>query len=584
MLEKFVERFDGWFNALTGLGTSRDKIEHSSYCPSRTIGDDELSSLFTSDDLAKKLVTMRNNEMLRKGYRIESDSVTLPTLLRERAAELGYDQALLEAMNLGKLYGGSLLILGIDGNPSEPVAKINDISYINVVDRRDAQPVAVFDNPLTIEFNKPSQYRLMNGSIVHADRCQRFGGSYTEPRRKRALNGWDVSILQDAYTILSIMGQSWQAVANMLVSASEGVFKIKDLMRLIAEDKSDTLEKRMILVSMQRSAARDLMLDADGEDYHREQIAFQGIASILEIMMMRLAALADVPVTKLFGRAPAGLNATGDADIRLYYDSVETEQKNKLHPVLLRFYQMLAQSSGLTDKFTIEFNSLWSADPKTEAETAKLQSETDATYHEIGVLEANEIRQSRFGVNAGQGIVLDVELDEPTTEPTTEPIEPVEQKEEPVGTVALTATTTSEVLTLNEVRASLPVPHVAWGKDPGQDPADGYLPVFAFKAKQQAVFAPQPAIQTDALSIHELTVEQAAESVDRKMFEDDAPSKIAQWSRLSDEDKKANNPPQWVLDEDCWEKAKGVADKTDPSDYWSFVAWLYVYHFSCEVS
>lgn len=41
-------------------------------------------------------------------------------------------------------------------------------------------------------------------------------------------------------------------------------------------------------------------------------------------------------MTKLFGRAPAGMNATGESDLQNYYDYVDTLRESVLAPILRR--------------------------------------------------------------------------------------------------------------------------------------------------------------------------------------------------------------------------------------------------------
>jgi len=34
-------------------------------------------------------------------------------------------------------------------------------------------------------------------------------------------------------------------------------------------------------------------------------------------------------------------------------------------------------------------------------------------------------------------------------------------------------------------------------------------------------------------------------------------------------------PADWVVDEDIWERAKEIADESDPDNYWAFVTYMY---------
>src|SRR5690606_930445 len=46
---------------------------------------------------------------------------------------------------------------------------------------------------------------------------------------------------------------------------------------------------------------------------------FTGINDIYESFMLDVSGAAQIPVTKLFGRSPAGFQATGESDLRNYY-------------------------------------------------------------------------------------------------------------------------------------------------------------------------------------------------------------------------------------------------------------------------
>jgi hypothetical protein len=74
--------------------------------------------------------------------------------------------------------------------------------------------------------------------------------------------------------------------------------------------------------------------------------------------MMDLAGAAEMPVTKLFGRSPAGLNATGESDMQNYYDSIEEKQEAYLSPILDKLLPVMACSEwgGVPDDMDWEFN------------------------------------------------------------------------------------------------------------------------------------------------------------------------------------------------------------------------------------
>jgi phage-related protein (TIGR01555 family) len=99
------------------------------------------------------------------------------------------------------------------------------------------------------------------------------------------------------------------------------------------------------------------ILDAkDGMETH--QYTFAGLDKVYENFMMDIAGASEYPITKLFGRSPAGLNATGDSDMQNYYDSVEQKQETHLRPVIEKLLPVICLSvlGDTIDDIEIKFN------------------------------------------------------------------------------------------------------------------------------------------------------------------------------------------------------------------------------------
>lgn len=85
------------------------------------------------------------------------------------------------------------------------------------------------------------------------------------------------------------------------------------------------------------------LINAD-DRFETQQITFSGLDKVLETFMLDLAGAAGIPVTKLFGRAPAGMNATGESDLQNYYDSTEEMQESELRPIFDRLLPVMCMS------------------------------------------------------------------------------------------------------------------------------------------------------------------------------------------------------------------------------------------------
>src|SRR5690348_1377510 len=103
------------------------------------------------------------------------------------------------------------------------------------------------------------------------------------------------------------------------------------------------------------------------------------------------------------GKGVAGLSATGDSDIRLFYDKIKSDQNKFLTPVLTRLCRLIMLSkNGPTngvelEGWKIQYNPLWQMN---ETETANYRftvAQTDQIYLNTGTLDPSEVAASRFG-------------------------------------------------------------------------------------------------------------------------------------------------------------------------------------------
>jgi hypothetical protein len=102
------------------------------------------------------------------------------------------------------------------------------------------------------------------------------------------------------------------------------------------------------------------------------------------------------------GQAPAGLNATGESDVRWFYDSIKAQQNTVLRPAINKLVQLAFHALKIPEpaNWTIRFNPLWQMTEEQQAAIRKTQAETDAIYINAGVVTPEEIALSRFGGDA----------------------------------------------------------------------------------------------------------------------------------------------------------------------------------------
>lgn len=326
-------------------------------------------------------------------------------------ANLGLRPRFVEASIFGGLYGGGLLIVGADDgrDMATPLQEdeIKTIRYLSWIDRRFIF-AATWYAQIGPKYGEVETWEIVNpfggqsNTRVHETRCIRFDGAPVDFLMRRRLLGWSLSRLQAPYDVMRAFDTSFQSVANLMSDMSQAVMKINGLAQLISNDEK-TLNTRMAMVDRSRSTARMLYLDAENEEFKREPTPMTGVADTMQMLMLRVSAAAREPVALLFGREPAGLNATGDADFRRFYDTVHGDQKNDLEPRLRRIYSLIClakdgPTGGKLPQHGLEFvwHKLYEPSELEQSTIRWNMAQADDKYIQNKTLFPEEVAVSRF--------------------------------------------------------------------------------------------------------------------------------------------------------------------------------------------
>ncbi len=176
--------------------------------------------------------------------------------------------------------------------------------------------------------------------------------------------------------------------------------KLKDLSELAASDDLKALYQRLDAIILAQSTMNVMLLDADSEEYGRSATPITGLSDIHERYQARLSHAARIPQTVLFGQAPSGLDATGESDIRLYYDRISAMRRFEVAQDVKKLATLCLRAkgspvAGKDIKFDVFWPALWEATALERAQTRKHQAEADFILTQIGAFTAAEIRETR---------------------------------------------------------------------------------------------------------------------------------------------------------------------------------------------
>lgn len=423
-------RLDGWENATTGVGTSRDKTQALAWLPEGPMDAAKCSSLFHFDPIFQRIGRARVDAAFREGYTVSVSGDAATSGDGEGEKRIGYlaemigAPALLHSAELwARVYGGAAIVLGLDdgGRPDQALVheRIRGILWAKVLDRRFLVVTKYYDQVSAgtrIDLiGKPELYMLTGLNLppmyVHATRVIPFVGVECDEVLSRSIGGWGLSNLQLPFDAIRSYIGTIGATQTLVSDASQAVFKIKNLWESLSGPNKKKLQQRMQLVDLTRSTLRAVLLDTDGEDFKREATNFSGLPDLLDRFMYHVCAATDAPATVIFGRSPAGLNATGDSDLTIWYDSIKSEtQTVKLTPRVLRLYRILARIAGVDPaRVGVKWAPLSQPSDKERAETRKIVADTDKVMIDAGVLDPLEVRIARYGGTDYDGFSLQID-------------------------------------------------------------------------------------------------------------------------------------------------------------------------------
>lgn len=335
--------------------------------------------------------------------------------------ELGLEEAFRTARYFERAYGGSGVMLGVnDGQKLDQpldLDRVISLDFLTVLEPRELKPLYYYTDPAQKKFGQVMIWQISvtapggaapgsNGtqvtlvSEIHETRLVIFGGHRVTRRNITALAGWGDSVLVQVNPVLRDFSITWGAAGVLMTEFATPVMLLEGYGAATATDKRQMLKNRLEATLLAKSTVNALILDAK-EKFERQVTPVAGLADLLDRFMVRLASAARIPVTKLAGQSPAGLNATGDADVRNFYDEVKSSQVRRLRPAFERVIKIVFRVLGVDEPTTwsVIFKPLWQPTELEQAQARLTQAQVDQIYLQNGVVSAEEIAVNRFSAD-----------------------------------------------------------------------------------------------------------------------------------------------------------------------------------------
>lgn len=409
--DKAVRTNDSFSNPFARLGFGQPNLLEAAEYPTTRMTQNYplLNSLYRNDWIATKIIDVIPEDMTKNWYRLTSQ--VQPDKLEELATverRSHIRRRILEGLRWGRLFGGAAGIMVIEGQEhmlEEPL----DLNLIMpgqfkgliIADRwsgvyPDSSLVQDISDP---DFGTPEFYNfsmseteIANGIRVHHSRVVRFTGRELPYVERISESYWGMSELEHVYTELNKRNTSSANIAQLIFQANIRTYKMNELGELLvatdAKSQRDLYQTLMMQNFLMSNMGMNVMDKED--DFVTNQYTFSGLNDIYESFMLDIAGAAEIPVTKLFGRSPAGMNATGESDLINYYDKVKQQQESILRPILEKLLPIMCLSTWgvIPDDLNFEFNPIRDS---SESERADLMSKYTGAV--IQAYQANVVSQ-----------------------------------------------------------------------------------------------------------------------------------------------------------------------------------------------
>jgi phage-related protein (TIGR01555 family) len=383
-------------NVMSGKGTTADRSVYAGYnfVP---VTPEQAEAAYRTSWLMRKIVDIPPLDMTRAWRQWQAEDTDIEALEREER-RLAIRDKCKRALTLARLYGGGAIVLGVAGQePAEelkPVGK-GELLWAHVFSRYQLQVTGqMVTDPASPWFGMPEQFTLSNAHgqsiVIHPSRVIAFVGQKL-PEGTLLSGGdwfWGDPLYQSIEDALKNADLAQDGFAALIDEAKVDVIQIPDLMANVGTTEYETrLLQRLGLAQRGKSIHRALMLDG-AEEWHQKQIAWSGMPEIMASYLQFVAGAADIPITRLLGQSPKGLQSTGEGEERDYHAMIAARQEELLAPALDRIDEVLIPSalgSRPSDVY-YTFRSLERLSPKDAAEIESKRATTIKTYADTGLI------------------------------------------------------------------------------------------------------------------------------------------------------------------------------------------------------
>lgn len=366
---------DSYVNNLTNTG-GIDFAKGDYTFENLTLDFGKWNVLYSTNWVFRRIIDKPAQDMVKKGITIHG-SMTGEEKKKIYNILKTLNQQLIYAIQQGRLFGGGIAVMLIEGFSKKDLEKPLDLKKIPKKAKIRLESydrwygVSNLGNERVTEinddYNTPEFYQInfqKNGAIepvkVHYSWCIRLRNRKAPRLIEQQLYGWDMAEGSHLYEELIRNDKIKATIPALLDKSLIEVFKMNGIQGLFSGMtgvEQSQIENRLSMITRYRNYRNITFLETT-DDYKQFQYSPSGLDGILEQMKDQVAGCAEMPRVMLFGETKGGLTSDSPAELEIYDGNINSKQEEVYRPMLNKLLPVLCSILGIEmpEDFTFDFN------------------------------------------------------------------------------------------------------------------------------------------------------------------------------------------------------------------------------------
>jgi hypothetical protein len=298
--------------------------------------------------------------------------------------------------------GGAFIFIDTGDADTELPLAINEFSAelsqgsnvrFVLVDPVNVSPIAYnCTNPLDVDYMVPKVWQVL-GRRVHASRMLTFVENQPPMLLRPNYNFLGIPQAQILWDYVVHFNKTRISAAKLLDKISLLVVQTDMDEILSSQTGVQDFDAKMEFLQRYRDNDSVFVCDKDSEAVTNVQTSIAGCTDIVRQSLELIACINRTPAVKLLGISPSGFNATGESDIKNYYDYIASKQELYRDQIqtIINVLQ-LTQWGYIDSSITFTFNSLSQDDKASKAVTAQTRIGALTQLVDRQAISAEELR------------------------------------------------------------------------------------------------------------------------------------------------------------------------------------------------